>query len=175
MRLITRDGRIFDFDLMLTGVTGVEELNGNRLTINPAGITQSSCASIDFTRDAEDRLTEIVDPRGPAVKLGLDSVEWPTEWSALTEEQAESARTELLRELPQKHVLDELPIQAIGARLADDDYLFLVEALDFRLACVHLTWNKEVDPAWPHTETFKTVESWRIAMASSSDKSSEPF
>jgi hypothetical protein len=41
VRLTTRDGRIFELDLN-EGVTLLEDLNGNQLTISPAGIAHSS-------------------------------------------------------------------------------------------------------------------------------------
>ena len=61
VRLTTRDGRIFELDLE-EGVTLVEDLNGNQLTITPAGITHSSGKSIAFTRDTEGRILKITDP-----------------------------------------------------------------------------------------------------------------
>ncbi|MCP4058394.1 MAG: RHS repeat protein, partial [Pseudoalteromonas sp.] len=61
VRLTTRDGRIFELDLN-DGVTLVEDLNGNRLSITAAGITHSSGKGIEFERDAEGRIERIVDP-----------------------------------------------------------------------------------------------------------------
>ncbi len=61
VQLTTRDGRIFDLDLAV-GVTGVEDLNGNRLEIDADGIRHSSGREITFTRDAENRITTITDP-----------------------------------------------------------------------------------------------------------------
>ena len=63
VRLTTRDGRIFELDLE-QGVTRAEDLNGNHLTITPAGITHSSGKSIAFARDAEGRIIRITDPLG---------------------------------------------------------------------------------------------------------------
>ncbi|MCP3998104.1 MAG: RHS repeat protein, partial [bacterium] len=61
VRLTTRDGRIFELDLN-DGVTLVEDLNGNQLSITPAGITHLSGKGINFERDAEGRITRITDP-----------------------------------------------------------------------------------------------------------------
>ncbi|MCP3997306.1 MAG: hypothetical protein GY722_19935, partial [bacterium] len=61
VRLTTRDGRIFELD-QDQGVTLVEDLNGNRLSITPAGITHSSGKGIAFERDAEGRIIRITDP-----------------------------------------------------------------------------------------------------------------
>jgi RHS repeat-associated protein len=73
VRLTTRDGRIFELDLAL-GVTRLEDLNGNHLTITPAGITHSSGQGIEFERDVEGRIERIVDPRGNDLLYGYDEV-----------------------------------------------------------------------------------------------------
>ncbi len=61
VRLTTRDGRIFELDLK-DGVTLVEDLNGNQLSISPGGVTHSSGKGILFERDAEGRINRITDP-----------------------------------------------------------------------------------------------------------------
>ncbi len=63
VRLRTRDGRIFELDLE-TGVTHLEDLNGNALEISRDGIVHSSGIGINFTRDSQGRIKEIKDPRG---------------------------------------------------------------------------------------------------------------
>lgn len=72
VRLTTRDGRIFDLDLEL-GVTRLEAPNGRSITIAPTGITHSSGTSVDFVRDAEGRITSIVDPDGGELTYGYDA------------------------------------------------------------------------------------------------------
>ena len=72
VRLTTRDGRIFELDLE-EGVTRVEDLNGNQLTLTPAGITHSNGKGIAFTRDTEGRITEIRDPKGAVMGYGYDA------------------------------------------------------------------------------------------------------
>ncbi|MCP3938116.1 MAG: RHS repeat-associated core domain-containing protein, partial [Actinomycetia bacterium] len=73
VRLTTRDGRIFELDLR-DGVTRVEDLNGNRLSITPAGVTHSSGQSIDFVRDAEGRIEKVIDPLGQEILYAYDSL-----------------------------------------------------------------------------------------------------
>ena len=63
VKLTTRDGRIFHLDLE-TGVTHLEDLNGNAVDITVDGITHSSGVGIDFQRDSTGRIQEIVDLRG---------------------------------------------------------------------------------------------------------------
>ncbi len=73
VRLTTRDGRIFELDLT-DGVTRVEDMNGNQLSITTAGITHSSGKGIVFERDAEGRNTRITDPLGRAMAYDYDAV-----------------------------------------------------------------------------------------------------
>ncbi len=71
VRLRTRDGRIFELDLN-DGVTLVEDLNGNQLSIGPGGITHSSGKGIVFERDAEGRIIQITDPLDRVMSYGYD-------------------------------------------------------------------------------------------------------
>lgn len=72
VRLTTRDGRIFDLDLQ-QGVTRVEDLNGNTLSVTPGGITHSSGLSVAFHRDGFGRITSIVDPAGGSISYAYDT------------------------------------------------------------------------------------------------------
>ncbi|MCP3997777.1 MAG: RHS repeat-associated core domain-containing protein, partial [bacterium] len=72
VRLTTRDGRIFELDLN-DGVTLVEDLNGNQLSITPAGITHSSGKGIAFDHDDEGRITGITDPMDRSMSYGYDA------------------------------------------------------------------------------------------------------
>lgn len=72
VRLTTRDGRVFDFDLTL-GVTRLADANGNELEVSDAGITHSDGRGIPFTRDAQGRITAITDPKGKTIRYVYDS------------------------------------------------------------------------------------------------------
>jgi hypothetical protein len=45
-------------------------------------------------------------------------------------------------------------------RIDRDDVLFEIEGAEMPLAVVHLTWNKETNPLWPHTKFFQDWEHW---------------
>lgn len=72
VRLTTRDGRTFDLDLF-QGVTRVEDLNGNALSITPEGITHTSGRTVIFERDGEGRITRITDPEGEDLVYTYDA------------------------------------------------------------------------------------------------------
>ena len=67
------DGRVFDLDANL-GVTGIQEPNGNFVSIQHGGIVHSSGKSVTFVRDAADRITRIIDPMGETVDYTYDAV-----------------------------------------------------------------------------------------------------
>jgi RHS repeat-associated protein len=72
VRLTTRDGRIFDLDLH-QGVTRIEDLNGNTLSITQGGITHSSGRSVAFQRDGLGRITGITDPEDKSTTYAYDA------------------------------------------------------------------------------------------------------
>ena len=71
VKLTTRDGRIFHLNLS-TGVTHLQDLNGNAVDITVDGITHSSGVGIDFDRDSTGRIQEIVDLRGNSNAYAYD-------------------------------------------------------------------------------------------------------
>lgn len=72
VRLTTIDGRKVDFD-RLSGITRLEDNNGNALTINSAGVQHSSGKSISFQRDGGGRITRITDPMGNVLNYAYDA------------------------------------------------------------------------------------------------------
>ncbi len=72
----------------------------------------------------------------------------PDPWERLADGQ--DLEHELDREMCKTHPLRSLAPRAVARRTDCDDVLFALN--DGRLAVVHLTWNHEVDPAWPYVE-----------------------
>ena len=66
---------------------------------------------------------------------------------------------ELQHELPKTHILFEHRQTAKLLALHDecDDALFFLPHAKQKYAVVHLTWNIEADPAWPHTLLYETI------------------
>lgn len=72
VRLITIDGRKIDFD-RTAGITRIEDLNGNALSITAGGITHSSGKSVSFVRDALGRISLITDPSGKRLSYAYNA------------------------------------------------------------------------------------------------------
>jgi hypothetical protein len=66
----------------------------------------------------------------------------------------------LADELPEGHVLYGLKATALATRCDRDDVLFEVEGGTARLAVVHMTWRREIDPRWPTTKLFDSWDQW---------------
>jgi hypothetical protein len=88
--------------------------------------------------------------------------EWLEPWWRIDDERLQHALgEELHRELTQRHPLYGLRTRVIAKRNDQDDVLVALE--DGRIAEVHLTWSRkpEVDPRWPETEIFNSLDAWR--------------
>lgn len=72
VRLMTRDGRIFDLHLV-DGVTRVQDSNGNEVGISPSGLVHSAGPSVGFERDQEGRITRITDTEGKSLDYTYDT------------------------------------------------------------------------------------------------------
>jgi RHS repeat-associated protein len=66
------DGRQFSIN-QGRGLTQIRDLNGNLLSVSPAGITHSSGRGITFVRDAQGRITQITDPDNHSMTYGYDA------------------------------------------------------------------------------------------------------
>src|SRR5262249_45520177 len=69
--LTTAEGFSYTID-QSAGLSKVTDLNGNTLTITHDGVLHSSGQSVVFHRDAQDRITSIVDPQGNTIYYGYD-------------------------------------------------------------------------------------------------------
>ncbi len=71
VRLSTVDGRIFDFERQ-KGITRIQDINGNTLSISNAGIVHASGKSLSFTRDDQGRIVRTTDPLGQSLAYTYD-------------------------------------------------------------------------------------------------------
>ncbi|OPZ98777.1 MAG: putative deoxyribonuclease RhsA [Bacteroidetes bacterium ADurb.Bin408] len=70
--LTTQDGTKYVIS-QSDGLISMEDLNGNKLTIDANGIHHTSGKDISFTRDAEGRITRITAPDGKYISYGYDA------------------------------------------------------------------------------------------------------
>ena len=71
VRLTTMEGTRVELDRR-AGITRVIDLNENELRFTPQGVVHSSGKSIHFTRDGQNRITRIVDPKGQELRYEYD-------------------------------------------------------------------------------------------------------
>ncbi len=71
-QLTQPDGTVFELDQNF-GVRSMTDPNGNTLTFNDNGIIHSAGQSITFSRDAEGRIVQIVDPLGETIQYDYDA------------------------------------------------------------------------------------------------------
>jgi hypothetical protein len=90
----------------------------------------------------------------------------PNGWSAIEQpELATGLLAELARELPAKHILRGRQLEAIARSESSDDVLFASVGGDAPFFLVHLTWNVETDPNWPHTVAYGSIAEFAEAWA----------
>lgn len=71
-RLTTRDGTVYTYD-QFDGLQSVTDRNGNVLTYTDNGIVSSTGVSVEFRRDSQGRITEIIDPEGNSIQYNYDA------------------------------------------------------------------------------------------------------
>lgn len=70
-QLTTKTGYVYTLDQNF-GVETVTDPNGNTLSYSDSGIVHSSGKSVQFVRDDENRITQIIDPAGNAISYSYD-------------------------------------------------------------------------------------------------------
>jgi RHS repeat-associated protein len=69
--LTTKNGTEYNYN-QYNGLQTVEDRNGNTLTFEDDGITSSTGVEVDFIRDSQGRITQIVDPEGNSLIYTYD-------------------------------------------------------------------------------------------------------
>ena len=111
----------------------------------------------------KNKLRNLIKYRGIAFpKSIVDSsdIDWPVGWQALHYDDIPKFTRELNREVGKQHVLYKTPACALGRKSNSDDFLFQVETNEHQFAAVHLTWSKENETDWPHTQLYSQLEDW---------------
>jgi RHS repeat-associated protein len=71
-KLTTKAGLTYTYD-QFEGLEEIRDRNGNTITFNDAGITSSTGATVQFARDAQGRITKVIDPAGKAIQYSYDA------------------------------------------------------------------------------------------------------
>lgn len=90
---------------------------------------------------------------------GLSSVQWLEPWYPV-DIRSEFFELELYKEVAACHALYGKKVKAVARRCDRDDFLFELEGCPYKYALVHLTWNKETTPQYPHTVLYRDIEEW---------------
>jgi RHS repeat-associated protein len=115
-KLTTKDGTVYNYDQNF-GLIDVKDRNGNTLTFSDEGIVSSTGAEIEFLRDSQGRITEIIDPDGKSVKYSYDS-----KGNLVAVNDRTNNKTELVYNKPNRqHLLTEI-IDPLGRKATRTEY-----------------------------------------------------
>ena len=85
------------------------------------------------------------------------ALQWREPWQPISSHYASNAEAELHREMCAGHVLFGRSLTAFGNRIDCDDILFYLGDTSPQFAVVHLTFQRESDPKWPHTVLYDSL------------------
>ncbi|MBD2168527.1 putative Ig domain-containing protein [Calothrix membranacea FACHB-236] len=136
-RLITKDGITYRYD-QHKGLLDITDKNGNKLTYTNAGIVSSTGQSITFQRDAQGRITEIIDPSGKSLKYNYDA---KGDLIAFTD--STNNKTQFTYDTTQTHYLREItdPLGRKGIRTEYDDQGRLIRLIDAEGNALDLSYS----------------------------------
>ncbi len=70
-RLTTKNGVVYEYG-QFGGLDNITDRNGNRIEIRPDGVFSSIGSSIQFVRDPQGRISQIIDPAGSTLRYEYD-------------------------------------------------------------------------------------------------------
>ena len=87
-------------------------------------------------------------------------MQWPDGWEQLAPDERQALEAELRREVTPGHLLYSADVTALARRNDCDDVLFSLNG-SASVAVVHLSYGKELEGLWPHTQLFSSLERWK--------------
>lgn len=111
-RLTTRSGNVYEYG-QFTGLSSIQDPNGNRVDVRSDGIHGSNGTSVEIRRDPLGRIAEIIDPAGNRLTYSYDS---NGDLSAFTDQVNDQTRYEYRR--TPEHFLDSVE-DARGIQILD--------------------------------------------------------
>jgi RHS repeat-associated protein len=115
--LTTRNGLAYRIDAPTSQLLSVSDSNGNTLTFSDAGITSSAGQNITFQRDAQGRISDIVDPMGNKVHY-----QYSDQGDLVAVTDRDGHTTQFIYNKNHPHYLDQVidPLGHTGARVEYD-------------------------------------------------------
>ena len=126
-RLTTKDGTAYKYD-QFDGLIDITDRNGNTLTYSDSGIVSSTGESVEFRRDSQGRITEIIDTAGESIEYDYNA-----NGDLVSVTDRTDNTTELVYEQPQlPHYLTEVidPLGRSGIRSEYSEEGQLVRIID---------------------------------------------
>lgn len=84
---------------------------------------------------------------------------WPEPWEEIGPETRQALEAELKREVFAGHPLHGVSVRALARRYHCDDVLFAIAGPP-SVAVVHLSYGKETNPLWPHSQFYADLSEW---------------
>ena len=136
--LTTKEGIIYEIDGDTGDTKTVRDRNGNELTFTDGGVFSSTGQEITFERDAQNRITAVIDPNGNRIEYGYDD-----NGDLTTVTDREGNVTRFVYDDVFEHYLEEIidPLGRTGARSEYDDQGRLTKIIDADGQAVELIHN----------------------------------
>jgi len=99
------------------GVENIQEANGNSIAFSNSGIIHSSGLSVTFDRDAQNRITQITDPKGQRIQYTYNSL---GDLAAVTNRESEVTRYQYNRSHGLLEIIDPTGVR-VTRNIYDDD------------------------------------------------------
>ncbi len=125
--LTTKEGIIYEIDGNTGDTRTIRDRNGNQLTFTDGGVFSSTGQEITFERDAQRRITAVIDPNGNRIEYGYDD-----NGDLTTVTDREGNVTRFVYDDVFEHYLEEVidPLGRTGARSEYDETGRLVKIID---------------------------------------------
>ena len=138
--LTTQEGIVYKIDGESGDLISVSDTNGNKLTFSESGISSDSGINITFERDAQGRITSVIDPEGNEIGYEYDA---NGDLVAVTDRENNTTRFDYHEE--REHYLEEIidPLGRSGIRSEYDELGRLSKILDVNGEAVELVYDPD--------------------------------
>ena len=138
--LTTGEGIEYEIDAVTGDLLTATDTNDNKLTFSDAGITSDTGVEVRFGRDAQGRITSVIDPSGNEIKYDYDDA---GDLISVTDREQNTTRYGYSEE--RAHYLDEIidPLGRTGVKTEYDDDGRLSRVIDVNGEAVELNYDPD--------------------------------